>query len=242
MKVLAITATCGRHRCLERAVGLFLDQDYKDKHLLIYQNSEVPQVLDESVDKSQVTLVNQHIDSATGKRYENLGAIYIDALKHIPEDIDLIYFADDDDLFLPNHISAGVRGYLKGGKKAYKPERSYYRSSNGVQLVGNNLEPSIFVDVHVIKEQGFHLETSVQHLKWVDWLRDNDELFVDPLGTPTLCYNWGDSNIPTFKTSGNQGHPENFNNYRNFSKEHGDGIITPLPKEELSQYYKEILR
>jgi hypothetical protein len=227
MKVVAICATAGRHTCLERAVAMFLMQDYTNKHLLIYQNSDQYLTLDEELNGKPITLINNHLDKKTGLPYQTLGAIYRDALTYIPDDTDVIIFQDDDDLFLDNHISEGVKGLIKGGKEAYKPKYSFFRHSKGISKMENTLEPSIFTHAHVIKEHGFDDTTSTQHLTWVNHLVYNNQIFVDPDGVPTLIYNWGDHDIPTFKTSGNQGHPENFNNYRNFSKDHGDLVITP---------------
>jgi len=247
MKVVAIMATCGRHTLCERSVRLFRDQDYEGEHiLLIYNNSPIEQHpgLDakdvELVPNKKVLLINQHVSHRTGLPYENLGDIYNDALKYIPEDMDIVIHWDDDDLFLPNHISEGVKGVLRAreqGKIAYKPAQSYYRHPGGIQLMSNTLEPSIFVPFSHLREHGYHESTSDQHLKWVDPLAYGGQILVDEKGKPTLIYNWGDTDVPTFKTSGNAGHPNNFGNYRNFSQDHGDRIITPWPKEKVQKYY-----
>lgn len=238
LKTLAITATCGRHRCIERSIKMFLDQTYANKHLLIFQNSEVYQELDKSVPKDLVTLVNQHLDSRTNKPFKTLGGIYMNILDHIPKDVDVIHFQDDDDLFLKTHIEKGIEGLLRGKLKAYKPAKSWFRHGSGINLMSNTLEPSIFVYKDVILENGFWERTSDQHLKWVDYLVYNAQIYVDPDGEPTLIYNWGDKDIPTFKTSGNAGKPGNFENYRSFSKEHGDKVITPVSDKEINEYYK----
>lgn len=270
MNVCSILATCGRHTLLERSVRFFLDQDYQYKHrLLIYNNSEVPlnfnignsdtwdcdtlgectflKFTDKSIvyikSNKIIHLINNHIDKVTGKKYTNLGAIYRDALHEVPEDTEVISFWDDDDIFLPNHISEGINGLdrggfgIPGGFIAYKPERSYYRHPGGLELMGNNLEPSVFVSADHIRENGFHLTTSDQHLKWFNSLLQEGLMFIDPNGTPTMIYNWGDTDIPTFKTSGNSNHPNNFENYRSFSQDHGDGMITPWSKEQVEKYY-----
>ena len=251
MNVWAVMATCGRHTLAERSLGMFLNQDYKGPHsLLIYNNSEVDLKLEYSdfPEGNKVKLVNQHIDSVTKKRYTNLGAIYRDALTYIPKDADILVHWDDDDLFLENHISEGVKGLERGSDLtkfstinnyiAYKPAKSYYRHVGGVELMSNTLEPSIFVKTDHIKKYGYSLTTTDQHLQWVNALVYENKIFVDENGPATLIYNWGDRDIPTFKTSGNAGCPENFDNYRNFSKDHGDCVLTPLLKSELEKYYK----
>lgn len=205
---------------------------------LIYQNSEIEQQLDKNIDRSKVILINNHTSLQTGLPYKTLGEIYKDALTFVPEDVDVINFFDDDDIFLPNHVSKGVEGLLKGKKTAYKPSRSYYRGGGKVVLVNNTLEPSIFVRKSHVVKYGFSNTTSDQHLKWVQGLLPND-IFVDEVGTPTLCYNWGDS-FHTFKTSGNSKNPDNFNNYRKSSLDHGDRVITPLEEERCNVYYNLI--
>lgn len=227
MKVTAIMATCGRHFCSERSLTMFLDQTYDNKHLLIYQNSEVFQTLDASVDRSLVTLINNNIDRSTGRPYETLGAIYKDAIDYLPKDTDVIIFWDDDDLFLVEHIEEGVKGLVRGGKIAYKPAMSYFKTQECTEMVVNTLEPSIFVSASHIYKYGFGESTTEQHLQWLEPLVKMGEIFVDEGGRPTLIYNWGDS-FPTFKTSGDSGNPDNFCNYRKYSQDHGDGIISPI--------------
>jgi len=243
-------ATCGRHTCVERSVRMFLDQDYKNKTLFIFQNSVIPQRLDENVGYRDVILINRPLNLESN-RYKSLGDIYRTALYFLNQEVeltddDIITFWDDDDLFLPNHISAGVRGYKKGENArklfgprfiAYKPAKSYYRHMNGIELMSNTLEPSIFVKATHILEHGFSDTTTEQHLQWVDPLVRDQSIFVDPEGEPTLIYNWGDYDIPTYKTSGDCHNPDNFDNCRNYSSEHGDQIITPLSEKEIKKYY-----
>lgn len=261
MRVLAICATAGRHTLLERSIGMFLQQvgaevgegDHAVQpiyELLIYNNSDVPLDFDKDLKLDEegshkymrIRLVNQHLDQQTGETYTNLGAIYRDALKEIEwEEPDLITFWDDDDLFLRNHLLEGLRGYLRGKARdskiaAYKPAKSYYRHPGGIQLMSNTLEPSIFVEYDHINKHGFSPTTTDQHLQWVNPLVYENRIYVDETGAPTLIYNWGDQ-TPTFKTSGNAGNPENFNNYRKFSQDHGDKIITPQKREQLQPYY-----
>lgn len=240
--VCSITATCGRHKLLERVVSMLLNQDYKGRYiLLVYNNSDIPLILDPGIKNTniEVKLINNYTDSKTGKPYTSLGAIYNDILSHIPKDVDIVTHSDDDDLFLEDHISRGVEGYIRGTElnmncRAYKPQQSYFRHPSGIARMGNTLEPSIFVDFSFLLNMGYSLTTTDQHLQWYYPL--GNDIFIDPEGKPTLIYNWGDD-IPTFKTSGDCSNPNNFNNYRNFSNDHGDQIITP---HDVSEYYKLI--
>jgi hypothetical protein len=249
--ITCITATCGRHTLMERSLRFFLNQRYENVNsatLLIFNNSVVPQRLTDSNEfryelgaTKFVKVVNQHKDTLTGKPYRNLGAIYNDALKHVDDSAEVIIHWDDDDIFLPDHISEGMKGLKKAidqMKLAYKPKQSYFRHPNGQSLMENVLEPSIFVKAGHIRMYGYSLETTAQHLQWVQPLVDQGMILSDPDGKPTLIYNWGDTDIPTFKTSGNPGHTNNFDNYRNFSQDHGNQILTPWSKDRVEQYYK----
>lgn len=227
MKVCVITATKGRHSCLERSVKCFLDQTYTNSVQLIYNNHCDFQRLNNNLPKDRFVLVNNCLSKKTNKPYTTLGEIYNDAITYVPEDCDVISFWDDDDLFLPLHIEEGVRGLERGGKLAYKPKKSYYSHSGVISLMENTMEPSIFVKKEHILKHGFSEETSAQHLKWVDALIRENQIYVDENGMPTLIYMWGDY-IPVFKTSGDPNNPNNFKNYENFSKDIGDGIITPV--------------
>lgn len=239
MKVCAITATCGRHTCIERSVRLFLDQDYKDKMMLIFNNSTIPQILDNTV-PDNVKLINCSFNAETGNPYNNLGEIYRDAVKFVPSDCNVVTFWDDDDIFLSNHLSEGIKGYKEArelGKLAYKPRKSYYKyMTDKTQLVSNTMEPSVFVQKDHILKYGFSNTTTEQHLQWYVPLGKDDLIYIKEEGIPTMIYNWSD-NFPTFKTSGDSTNKENFNNYRNFSQDHGDMIITPIEIFDLSKYF-----
>lgn len=243
MNCYAICATAGRHNLLERSVACFLAQDYKDEHtLLIFNNSEVSQDLGNFgilPPNKHIELINQHLDSKTGKRYKTLGAIYRDALEAIPDSCEVVYHHDDDDFFLPEHISMGVGGLVTYGKQAYKPAKSWYRHSGGIELMNNTLEPSIFIRTPFLRKYGYKDTTSDQHLSWVEELIKQREIYVDPEGWPTLIYDWGGDN-PAFKTSGDPNNPYNFDNYHTFSQEHGDWLITPWPREKLDKYYQQL--
>lgn len=246
MHVLAICATHGRHTLLERSLRLFLEQHYEGEHtLLIYNNSPVPQKLYplQLPDNKHIVLINQHIDSLTNQPYTSLGAIYNDILTYVGAEYDAITHWDDDDLFLPNHIEEGAKSLFIAtleGYEAYKPKYSYYRSAEGVALTENTLEPSIFVWVSHIQQYKYSLVTTEQHLQWVNPLKEQDEIFVDPSGIPTLVYNWGDVGIRTYKTSGDMHNPNNFSNCRANSMDHGDLLITPWQKEEVQTYYNQV--
>lgn len=209
---------------------MFLDQDYSNSVQLIYNNSDEPLELDKTLPQDRFKLVNNSKDLVTGGSYKTLGAIYRDAITFIPEDIDVVSFWDDDDAFLPNHISEGVKGLLKGGKSAYKPHKSYFYNSGVISLMHNVLEPSIFIKKKNILESGFFDSTGNQHIKWVEDLLKNNDIYEDKDGIPTLMYMWGDKTIPVYKTSGSRA-VDNFDRYNDFSQDKGDNIISPCERK-----------
>lgn len=245
LNVVSILATCGRHTCLERSIRCFLDQDYEGPHtLLIYNNAKERLELSniELPENKKILLINKNYSSETNEAYKNLGEIYRDILEFIPDDIEIVYHHDDDDIFLPNHISEGIKGIKEAFSRdqiAYKPMYSYYRSPEGMHIMRNNLEPSIFLTVKHLKKFRYSDATTEQHLQWLNPLVDKDLIYVKEHGIPTLIYNWGDGNkIPTYKTSGDCKNPNNFNLCREMSRDHGDGIITPISHKEAREYYK----
>lgn len=231
IKVCWLTCTKGRHSLLERNVKMFLDQVYENKVMLIYNNSNIRQDLDNSLLNKNIILVNKSTYDNTGQAYTNLGEIYNDAIKYVPHDVDLIVGADDDDIYFPNHISEGVKGYLRGKElnpecKAYKPAFSYYKYlGSPVSRVSNILEPSIFVELNHLLLHGYYNNTENQHHKWLNALKSN--IYVDENGPSTYLCDWSQE-YSTWKTSGDPHNPENFNNYFNNSQDHGDNIITPM--------------
>jgi len=236
MKVCLVTATKNRHSHLERLVRFTLNQTSNEYTHLIFNNSEIPLRLNKSLPVDKFILVNHPISDATGSSYTTLGEIYTDAIKHIPGDCDVINFMDDDDVFFNNHVEEGIKGLIKGGLIAYKPEKSWYKQGKlKAVLVNNTMEPSIFVRTEHVKQYGFSLETTAQHLQWINPLVYERQIFSDKDGKPTYICDWSQE-IPTYKTSGNPSNPNNFENYSLSSKDIGDGVITPISESWAKHY------
>ena len=127
MIITCVTATFGRHSLLERAVKCFLDQNLDTHHnLVIYNNSSKSLQLDNFPipENKSIILINNHLDLETDEDYKNVGDIFRDAIKFIPQDTHIVNFMDDDDIFLPNHLLEGQKGMRKAvaeGKRGYKP-------------------------------------------------------------------------------------------------------------------------
>lgn len=229
MKIVGLMATHGRHYYCERSVGMFLNQSHENKHLVILQNSSTPQKLDKEY--SNITLVNEH-------NFNNLGEIYNRMLDFVPADADLICIFDDDDIFLPNHFSEGELGFIRGRKKAYKPERSYFWCGNDVKKISNVLETSWFIDANVIRKTRFRNESKKQHFNWIDWVIENQQVYVDSNGKSTMACVWGNQEHPLYHSSGDPTE-RNFENFRSVMTDHGDQVITPWSGLVLDGVYKK---
>lgn len=240
LKIVCLMLTRGRHYCAERSLSFFLDQDYPNKHLIIYQNSPVEHKLDESIDPSLVTLINNNICSRTGKPYDNLGDVHNDALKYIPEDADVVNIFDDDDARQSYFLSEGVAGYKRAielGKKAFKPKTCLLRSAEKIEYVQNVLEGSWFINAKYLLEKGFKSGVNVSHHEgWTLPLINNGDFLSDDINLPRYIYNWGE-NLLVYKTSGAGETWDNFLNYCRFSREYGDQIFSRI---NVDKYYKEI--
>lgn len=229
--VAAITCTRGRHSLLERCVGMFLKQDYEGlAYQIIFNNarpSRNPQRMggDYNTSNKKIILVNQPFDIRTGERYSSINQIFENAMMHVPEEVEVVTFFDDDDIFLPNHISDGVKGYEKGGLKAYKPMYSLIQTGEGTSKMRNMSEPSWFVEKAHIEKYGFSTHSSAYHHQWINPLLENKEVYEPEDGTSTFIYQWVGG---CYHISGDGDNPENLNNHNRLSTDEGDGIIIPI--------------
>lgn len=240
--VTAFCNTHGRHICLERVVKCFLDQDYGGPHsLFIYSTGSLYDqkiVLPELPSNKKVILYNEIVPfTSVGEKFSR-GLDKLVELFHP----DIVTHFDDDDIFLPNHITEGVVGMHKAYAReqlAYKPKQSYFRTMEGITETENVLEPSIFVDTEWLKREGYNTSVSVKyHQKWLDPLTEQDLILVDTEGASTFIYNWGDA-WGVFKLSGSGiDDSKNFEDHKVDSQNWGDYII--IPNEDNSNYYNEV--
>jgi len=237
--VVCICGTKGRYTHLKKLIRCFLEQNYSGKHILvIYNNGKNIYKLDnfELPSNKEILLVNNYIYKVTGQPYSNVGQVFNDLLNSLDViKADIATHMDDDDLFLPNHISEGVKGLLKGGKKGYKPKQSWYISNNSITLQENIMEPSVFIDFDFLKSTGYEMDSAKYNWKWYYGLKDSDNLFIDPEGVPTFMYDWS-GRIPVWKISGDPENPNNYSNHDLNSVDLGEEILYPISYEELITY------
>jgi hypothetical protein len=221
--VCLVTCTKGRHSLLERNIACFLNQNYDGKIIqLVYNNSSHIQQLGEFPlpENREIILINRNLSLSNNVPYTTCSEIFTDAIKYIPEECEIVNFFDDDDLFLSCHVSEGVKGI--NNKNGYKPYYSYYVTTDGVSLVHNMHEPSIFVRKEHLIKYGITGRGAAFHDSWIYPLGD----ISDKEGVPTFLYQWTGG---THKISGADSNPLNFLNHEMYCNDEGDGIINPIP-------------
>lgn len=248
--ILLLCCTYNRHTCLERLLRFYLDQDYSGNSLLyIYNNSPIVQHLNVSHDEipsnKKIILDNNYLNLSTGGVYTDVGSIHRDALERASRlfSYEVVTFFEDDNFYLPNHISEGMRGMQRAYELnccAYKPLRSYFKSGAALFMHTDVMEPSIFVDYEFLKVHGFK-KTSVDfHHAWINALHNEKKYFIDADGISTLIYishvNDGMSNLSGTGNNSSTG----MLRHRNRAKDIGDRLITPISKIEAAQYYSII--
>lgn len=241
--VVLLTCTYNRHKCSERILRFFMEDTYEGKMtLLIYNNSFTKEDLDWSVltkdwfqehPNKTILLINEHKD------WKNVGEIFNDAIRYIPEDTDIVTHYDVDDVFLPNHITEGVRGMNEAynmGKLGYKPHYSYFWTNGLVEKKHNTFEPSIFIDWKYLKKTGYLNTVTDYNQSWEQGLRRENLLHDKEEGIPTLIYDWSGL-TGVHKISGGSNDVANYDNHRKYSGDLGDGVITPITKDEAKFYF-----
>ena len=240
-KVCAVMCTYGRFQVIRDSITMFLIQDYKNKHLVIFNTAETPLAPDEFLrDHSEVTIINQSCKE-NGQPFSCLGDVRNEALNHADGDIYICW--DDDDLFLPWHISQGVEHLLKCGKIAWKPDVSYWSRKGGdvfKGMMGNSMEASFLVGMDHIKSLGFSTKRSgAEHVDG-GWL-DRTEFVAESISPfESYGYVWGDPRAP-HKTSGHIGDENNFENHKNQSRDFGEEPLSAASITIIDKFFKGIL-
>ena len=132
MKVSCIMCTYGRFETVQRSMTFWKHQDYQDKELIIFNTAPILMELDESLSGYDIKIINRECEFETGEPYSSLGKIREDALKFATGDIYICW--DDDDMFLPWHISQGIRELEKCGLGAWMPAQSYFSQDDGANF------------------------------------------------------------------------------------------------------------
>lgn len=243
MDVCLLTCTYNRAACLERVIKFYIDQDFQGSSVhVIYNNAPLPLQLNIPAlpPHKKIVLVNAPLNQ-DNMPYNSVGEIFNCALQYVNDNFypEILTHLDDDDIYLPSHISEGVKGMRRAYKQnmlAYKPFYSYFRTSEGISKAHNTMEPSIFVDFTYLHQTGYKNSVVDYNQGWIDPLKASKQLFIDGQGISTLIYDWS-GEIPVFKISGSH------NTHQNFVNHHANSLddrqtITPISDEKAQWYYK----
>lgn len=214
-KVVCLMPTYGRFSVAERAVSFFQAQTYPNKEMVIFNQNPVPMHCD---------LPNVKVVNVEHSQFYGLGSIYTEALKHC--DGDLINMWDDDNGQFPWLLEDTIR--LKT-KKGAKSETSWVLLQDGRMELGSNLlEPSVVLDMDVIRRVGFNPGKAFVHTKWFYHLYEGGELQLIPQSDmlPGLVYVWAQDGC--FPVSCNSNEEIAFENFRKHSHDFGTGEIKPV--------------
>lgn len=152
-KVVCFCCTRGRFEILRKSISYFLAQDYENKELVILNNHEVPLVLSEELKSENITIENKGAATSV----EHFIEMQNEVLQTLEGDF-IIPAWDDDDMFLPWHISSLL--------KLFSPEIQAVRTHPNLtfsckdgkpvgDVLGNVCEPSHLVRMGFVKEHGF---------------------------------------------------------------------------------------
>lgn len=244
MKVSCVCCTYGRFSFVRRSIAFWLNQDYRNKELIIFNTAPIPLSLDSSIAHAGISVINQPNCIKSAEPYSSLGSVRSDAMIHTSGDVYVCW--DDDDMFLPWHLSQGVERLRERGRAAWMPAQSYFSMNGGrtFQLSRNAFEASVLVRMKSLLRYGFDSEgkSGAEHLPWrVGMVRDGDLSENDEV-TPyeSYAYIWGE---PGHKTSGSIDQPNNFENHKSLSADFGEGRrLTPLPLAEIEWFYANIYK
>ena len=227
-KVNCIMTTYGRFTCVERSVKCFLEQDYENKHLLIFNTAETPIHLGSSLLNKNITVINQQTESQSGRIYSDVGTIRQDAFDKVYSPNDVYICWDDDDIYhSKQHISRGIDKLMNSKSFGWKPKYSYFTYDGGKTFgkLDNAFEASVLVYMKHVKEIGFKKSNGDEHT-WFFKLFEEGNISTDDL-EPSYIYVWGEE-IAKHKQSGDIKNVDNFINHKQQSQDFGNRTMEEL--------------
>jgi hypothetical protein len=237
-----VCCTYGRFTLLRRSVAFWLYQDYEPKELVIFNTAPVPLELDAALQRhGGIRVVNQTGHSESGAPFASLGEVRASALGHARGDVYVCW--DDDDMFLPWHLSQGMRELDACGRSAWMPAQSYASMDGGrtYALGRNSFEASVLVRMGALRRYGFDTSgrSGAEHLPWRQGLVRDGELSEECDVAPfeSYAYIWGD---PGHKTSGTIDLPDNFAVHQRESADFGHGALSAELPHVVERYYTNV--
>lgn len=241
MKVSCVCCTYGRFALLKRSIACWLNQDYDDAELIIFNTAKEPLFLGQLLRGRGIRLINQTCDTKNGLPYASLGMVRHDAAEHVTGEAYVCW--DDDDLYLPWHLSQGVANLRLCGRGAWMPAQSYFTDDGGqtFRRARNAFEASVLVRTDYLFRYGFDTSKSgAEHLSWRIAMVADGQLSENDEVTPfeSYAYVWGEAG---HKISSEIDRPDNFERHQAHSTDFGSGAeLFPESQEKLETLYANI--
>jgi hypothetical protein len=185
-QVACLTCTFGRFQRMRECLAFFLAQDYPAKRLFILNNHPVPL----RCDLPEVTVFNEPSDEPGIPRNR--------LLAKVGPEFEFVHTWDDDDAWLPWHLSQAVRQWSVisarwPGLAAWKPARSWIRfeRTGEYQLNANNYEASMMIQAGYMRLVGYADASGNEHRPLLDRLRKDKALATTEVGArASYVYTW----------------------------------------------------
>lgn len=244
LRHVALLYTYNRPELLGRSIRCWLEQEYTNKQLCIFNNGNTDISIggDLSGDYSNlgIKVVNNNKDVWSGLPFNNLGTIYMNGLHWFANELqngDLTTMWQDDDMYLPHFIKDGVTGWDSDYPDVFKTKEFifYDKGSKINRRDENNVEGSWIIDIDFLVGTGFaepsmHPETTL-HSR----LKSDINYIKDSFLKPSYIYEW---NNGVYHSSGGINNPNNFKIYREQNNKE-EKVIEVWSKEKLMNYYKD---
>lgn len=219
--VTCVCPTYGRFEALRLSISFFLLQDYPYKHMLILNDAPVP--ITTPFPFIEVINREEWIPTLGRKRQALLLLAKSSVLAHW----------DDDDVYLPWHLSQCVNRLRDSGKGFVKPRRSLFLTGIGNHSslrgpMANNFEGSIvFRKEAAIRYGGYTPDASGQTMPMLNKAgKAKDYEKFDPEPGPSYIYRWAEGLFHISGGGNEEGSSEKFRQ-RNYDFGEGKGDLTP---------------
>jgi len=234
---------------MRECLAFFLAQDYPAKHLFILNNHRVPLVAQPPSAVFPVTIFNEP-SADPGIPRNRL-------LAKVGPEFSFVHTWDDDDAWLPWHLSQAVRqiNVQPPGEvflnAAWKPARSWMHTlpTDHWTLSSNNYEASMIVRSGFMRRFGYANASGNEHRLLLDALKAESALGVTEVGArASYIYTWrGDFSHASASLARDMKagvHEKTLAErdaaWRNLQTDPGDGK-TPLTPADIRPRYRELL-
>lgn len=199
MRILCLCPTYGRPRLLRNAVACFEAQDYQDAFLLVLD--DLGQIEPQQSERWEVL--------STPNRYRSLPAKYNAMLQHCAqrgEAYDAVAVWDDDDIYLPWHLSA-IAAALADGAPSAKPSvvwsmyRPFGAEGEGPwrENAAGRFHGTLAINRDHLESLGGWIQTKradFDQQQIAACLPAADTLNHSPQQTPSYVFRWGSTGAP----------------------------------------------